>query len=222
MLSPRSTSFSSSTNGMPEPQGLPKATAPRCWTTVRTSCFAGLVASLSTSAALAASSDFVARGNEPGWIIRKTDRQITFQPMLGTALTIAPVPRAEKVDDAEVYQASVGNQPFKLTIKTKICVDSMSGMPFPVSVSVEIGGKTLTGCGGDPETLLRGNWNVVQIDGKPVLSGSEVTLAFGDDGMIAGKASCNRYFGKFTLTGESLTVSGSGVTRMMCDAPLME
>jgi heat shock protein HslJ len=177
---------------------------------------------MSTPAALAASTDFVARGNEPGWIIRKTDREITFQPMLGTTLTIAPVPRAEKVDGADVYQASVGNQPFKLRIKTKICVDTMSGMPFPVSVSVEIGGKTLTGCGGDPETLLRGNWTVREIDGKPLLIGSEMTLAFSDDGAIAGTASCNRYFGKFTLTGESLTISSLGATRMMCDAALME
>jgi heat shock protein HslJ len=189
---------------------------------VRISCFAGLVASISTSSTLAASSEFVARGNEPGWIVRKTDSEITFNPMEGAALTIAPVPTAEKTDGAEVYQASVGDQPFKLTITTKVCVDTMSGMPFPASVSVEIGGKTLTGCGGKPETLLHGNWTVRQIDGKPLVSGSEVSLAFGDDGMIAGNASCNRYFGKFTLTGESLTISSSGATRMMCDAHLME
>jgi heat shock protein HslJ len=181
-----------------------------------------LLASVTTSTALAASADFVARGNEPGWIIRKTDGEITFQPMLGTALTIAPVPAAEKVDGAEVYQAKAGNQPFKLTIATKVCVDTMSGMPFPAAVSVEIAGKTLTGCGGDPKTLLLGNWTVLEIDGKPVLSGSEVTLTFGDDGTTAGNASCNRYFGKFTLTGESLTISSAGATRMMCDQPVME
>lgn len=155
-------------------------------------------------------------------MIRRTDSGITFQPMMGTALTIEPLPAAEKLDGAEIYQASVGNQPFKLTITTKVCVDTMSGMPFPASVSVEIGGKRLSGCGGDPETLLRGNWIVRQIDGKPLVSGSEVTLAFGDDGIIAGKASCNRYVGKFTLTGDTLTISSSGATRMMCDPLLME
>jgi hypothetical protein len=42
----------------------------------------------------------------------------------------------------------------------------MSGMPFPKPVTVVLGEKTFTGCGGEPATLLRGAWIAI-IYGKP-------------------------------------------------------
>lgn len=174
----------------------------------------------STTAALA--SDFVARGNEPGWIIRKSEHDLTFQTMLGPAMTISPVPTAREIENGAVYETTFDNQPFRLTVTDKVCVDTMSGMNFPASVEVLLGGDRFAGCGGEPLTLLRGEWTVEEIKGEPVVKGSAVTLNFEDDGNVSGSASCNRYFGTFTLTGESLTLSKAGASMMICEEVLMD
>jgi len=169
-----------------------------------------------------AGSDLVARGNEPGWVVRKSADEITFSPMEGPVVRISPVPAAETVDGAEIYQSTFDGQPFRLAITDEVCVDTMSGMAYPVSVEVKIGASTLQGCGGDPESLLHGEWTVVEIDGQPIVAGSNVTLNFDSDGRLNGSASCNRYFSTFSLTGEGLTISNAGLSNMMCDQPLMD
>ena len=99
----------------------------------------------------------------------------------------------------------------------------MSGMPHPQSVTVVVGGQTLTGCGGEPVSLLQGaEWTVVEIDGKALVAGSQVTLAFGADGHLSGHASCNRFMSEYTLSGEGLAIAEGAGTRMMCDEALME
>jgi heat shock protein HslJ/uncharacterized membrane protein len=170
----------------------------------------------------AQASDFVARGNEPGWILRKTAEEIEFRPMEGPTLNISPVPTARRTEDGEVYETIRDGRPFRLTIASKVCVDTMSGMNYPMSAEVLIGTDTLLGCGGDPFTLLKGEWAVERLGEEPVIDGSQVTLNFEDGGKLNGGASCNRYIGSFELTGEGLTVSEAGATMMMCEQPLMD
>lgn len=167
--------------------------------------------------ASAVQADFVARGNEPGWLLRLSAEAIVFTPMDGSPVTVAPVPQASDVDGARVYEASVGGSPFRLSIAAKVCADTMSGMPHPASVELVVGGKTLSGCGGEPASLLEGEWLVTEISGKPVVKDSVVTLEFGSDGHLSGNASCNRYFSGFSLTGEGLKIEAPGVSMMMCE-----
>jgi heat shock protein HslJ len=188
----------------------------------RETVFLAIAASLLASPAAAQQSDFVARGNEPGWIVRMNDASLTFETMGGAPVTIAPAPAAETIDGVKIYKATVDGQPFQVSVADELCVDTMSGMPHPATVSVESGGQHFQGCGGEPATLLHGEWTVSELDGKAVVAGSEVTLAFEAGGHLSGAASCNRYFAEFTLTGESLTVSKPGATMMMCDQPLMD
>jgi heat shock protein HslJ len=181
-----------------------------------------LTAFLLASAEAAETADFVARGNEPGWLVRKTADGITFSPMDGPEVTISPLPQVQETDGVAIYQTMGGGENFKLTITQEVCVDTMSGMSYPATVSVETGRKRFAGCGGEPAALLRGDWTVEQIDGKPLVEGSNVTLDFGTGGKVSGSASCNRYFGGYTLTGEGLTFSQVGSTKMMCEQPLMD
>ena len=150
------------------------------------------------------------------------DGGLTFQTMDGAPVTIAPPPAAETVDGAKVYKSTVNGQPFQLSVADELCMDTMTGMPHPATVSVEAAGQRFQGCGGEPATLLHGEWTVAVVDGKPVVAGSEVSLAPEAGGHLSGPASCNRYFAEFTLTGEGLTVSKPGATMMMCDQPLMD
>lgn len=49
-----------------------------------------------------------------------------------------------------------------------------------------------------------------------LVSGSAVTLAFDDQGRISGSAGCNRYMGRYTVSGATLTLSPTASTRMAC------
>ena len=188
----------------------------------RETVFLAVAASLFASAVAAQQPDFVARGNEPGWIVRMNDTGLTFQTMDGDPVTIAPPPVAETVDGVKIYKSTADGQSFQLAVADELCMDSMTGMPHPATVSVEVGERQFQGCGGEPATLLHGEWTVAQVDGKPTVAGSEVSLTFEAGGHLSGAASCNRYFAEFTLTGEGLTISDAGATMMMCDRPLMD
>ncbi len=175
-----------------------------------------------TPASSAGTDTFRGRGNEPFWSVEMTSEAITFRPMEGDAMTVAPVPAPRQDGNAEVYEATAGGEAFSLTITDKVCADTMSGMPFPKSVTVALGAKTFTGCGGEPAALLRGEWIIAEINGKPPVAGSTPTVKFEADGKLNGNASCNRFFGAYTLTGEGLTVGDLGSSMMACDQPLMD
>jgi hypothetical protein len=54
----------------------------------------------------------------------------------------------------------------------------MSGMPFPKPVTVALGEKTFTGCGGEPATLLGGAWLVI-VNGKTIIAEPTPGLSIG-------------------------------------------
>lgn len=184
---------------------------------------AGVCLALSlATASEAAAETFNARGNEPGWHIEITDAGLTFRAMDGEMFTIAPTPQAETANGIETRLAVVDGRPFSLSVANEVCVDTMSGMPYPKTVVVALGERKLSGCGGDPASLLRGEWLVEEIGGMTVVGGSRPTVSFEPDGQANGNGSCNRFFGRYALTGEGLTISGLGLSRMACEQPLME
>lgn len=184
---------------------------------------AGLFVLLSLAAISgAAATSFDARGNEPFWHIGISDAGITFQALDGERFTIAPVPEAEVSDGVETYLAEVEGQPFSLTIADELCVDTMSGMPHPKTVAVAWGERDFSGCGGDPASLLHGEWLIEEIAGEALVEQSQPSVAFDPDGGVNGNGSCNRLVGSYALTGEGLSVSGLAATRMACEQSLMD
>lgn len=187
---------------------------------IRTVTASALLAATAT-VSIAATETFRGRGNEPFWSVEKTTDAIVFRPMEGEPVTVAPVPAPRKDGNAELYQSSVDGRPFLLSIADAVCSDTMSGMPFPNTVTVAIAGDTFAGCGGEPATLLHGEWMIAGINGSAPVAGSTPTLAFDADGTLNGNGSCNRFFGAYTLTGEGLTVGDIGSSMMACEEPLM-
>jgi heat shock protein HslJ len=53
-----------------------------------------------------------------------------------------------------------------------------------------------------------------------LISGTQVTAEF-KDGKLGGTAGCNHYFGGYSLSGQALTVSEVGATKMVCDGGIM-
>jgi heat shock protein HslJ len=92
----------------------------------------------------------------------------------------------------------------------------MTGMPRPVSVRVQLAKSTFKGCGGETAELLDGEWRVAKIGTLRVPTKLAVSIAFDVAArQVSGASGCNRYFGGFELTAESLSISRSLAGSMM-------
>jgi heat shock protein HslJ len=165
---------------------------------------------------------FRATGNEPGWRLDIAGSEMSLLTNFGQNRLVAATPTPQVTGDTTKYLASTAQGELLVMIIDRLCVDSMSGMPHPQTVTVLSGGRTLHGCGGEPASLLRGaEWTVTGIGAVPAPAEPRVTLEFGADGRVTGKAPCNRFSGRYALTGEGLAIIDVAGTRMACPAPLM-
>ncbi len=99
-------------------------------------------------------------------------------------------------------------------------------LPIFVGAMILIPFFLAAGCTGQapPDTRLGGTgWTLTGYvhNGVPVqvMSGSKVTLEFGDDGRITGSAGCNHYFASYEVKGSAVTVGPAGSTEMYCTTP---
>lgn len=165
---------------------------------------------------------FRATGNEPSWRLDIGNETLTLKTQADGLRITAPAPKPDHEEGLVRYRVDNGGQGLTVTVKERLCVDSMTGMPHPSQVSIELDGEQLSGCGGDPADLLKGGeWVVETIAGKPPVVGSQVSLSFADEGRVSGAASCNRFMGGYTLSGEGLSLSEMGTTMMACDDAVM-
>ena len=63
-------------------------------------------------------------------------------------------------------------------------------------------------------------WRLVEIGGAPAIEGADATLEFPEQGRAAGRATCNRFFGSVTVSGDAIRFGQMGWTRMACAEPL--
>jgi len=166
---------------------------------------------------------FHAVGHEPGWRLDLGEGHLTLVTDYGQTKVSVPMPFAEAFAGGRRYIASSAGRPITATILDRPCGDSATGMPRPFTVRVEFAGQTLRGCGGETAALLGGEpWVVGSLGGEAPVRGSRMTLAFGDDGRVAGSASCNSYSAAYTLTAEALTVGPAVATRKACAPAVMK
>lgn len=161
-------------------------------------------------------------GNEPFWSVRIDAGGMTLS-RLGMEDVILPLGDPLMSDSGDILVIATDPDRAVLTRRPLICRDSMTGMPYPETIDLDLGDHVLSGCGGDPAVLLVGrDWLVENIDGAGVPAGADVTLGFGSDGRVAGSGGCNRWFASFDLTGEGLSIGPAGATMMVCAPPVMD
>lgn len=161
-----------------------------------------------------------AGGNEPGWhvIIGPSDVEVVAD--YGTVTRSAPRPDVQVIPGGYVFDMSSIDA--RLTVKDRLCRDDATGMPHPHRATLEVDGRALRGCGGDPAGLLTGgDWQIEDVAGHGILDDSNITLQFGDNGRVSGSTGCNRYMGSFDLTGEGLNLGKMAGTMMACPDALM-
>ncbi len=52
-----------------------------------------------------------------------------------------------------------------------------------------------------------------------VLSGTQLTVVFGDDGRVSGSAGCNNFTGGYTVEGNAIKIGPLAATRKLCPSP---
>jgi heat shock protein HslJ len=159
----------------------------------------------------------VARGNEPGWVVTLAHEGIVYSGQDGTRREL-PLPAATEAAGATVFDTGEG---LAVNVTDALCRDTMTGMPYPFSVSLTLDGQELSGCGGEPRALLAGTWRLVELPGITLPAGAEPTLEVTGD-RISGASGCNRYMGGLSLSGEGLSLQPGGMTMMACEEPLMQ
>ncbi|GHB10630.1 COG3650 family protein [Modicisalibacter luteus] len=101
---------------------------------------------------------FFAKGNEPGWMLM-LDRQTSHLRLIADygQQTLTLPYKIERLDNGQeaavVLRSTQAGQPFQARLQAKACFDSMSGMPYPVQVTLQWQERTLRGCGQGVESL---------------------------------------------------------------------
>ncbi|MBA3345455.1 MAG: META domain-containing protein, partial [Gemmatimonadales bacterium] len=72
-----------------------------------------------------------------------------------------------------------------------------------------------------PASLWETSWVLEDVAGTGVLDAARATLEFPESGKVAGRGSCNRFFGSVEINGESITFGPLGSTRMACVEAVM-
>jgi heat shock protein HslJ/membrane-bound inhibitor of C-type lysozyme len=164
---------------------------------------------------------YKASGNEPFWSVAFDGWDATL-----TQPGKAPLTQDAQISDTrtkgQTLVAGSGANMLKLTAEEALCVDTMSGMPYPQQAELQYQSNTWQGCGGDPNRLLQGvTWGVAQLNGHEINAQTRPEIHFMPNNRIAGGTGCNRFFGEYILTGEGMQIKGLGSTRMACSEKLM-
>jgi heat shock protein HslJ len=72
-------------------------------------------------------------------------------------------------------------------------------------------------------TVTGQTWVLTELAGQPLVADSGISASFSADGTVSGSAGCNRYNGKYTTSGDSITFSvNMAMTMMMCEQAIMD
>lgn len=162
-----------------------------------------------------------ASGNEPFWAVTYDGWQATLKRP-GEPHVEGDAEIAETTSKGQTLASSDGAQAWRLEATDGLCIDSMSGMPRPQQTTLHYHSDSMHGCGGNPERLLQGvMWRIAPSGEQPANGTTAAHIRFLADNKVVGSTGCNRFFGDYALTGESLSFTSVGRTRMACSSELM-
>lgn len=69
--------------------------------------------------------------------------------------------------------------------------------------------------------LTGSEWLLEDLAGEGVVDNAQATLAFPEEGKVAGRGSCNRFFGPAKISGNNMQLGPLGATRMACPEAVM-
>lgn len=103
--------------------------------------------------------DFHGVGQEPGWqleIRKGKEIRFTYDYGKGSAITPAPAGHLDAGSGRRTYRVTSAGNELEVVIVPVQCTDTMSGKPFPATVSVTLNGRDYRGCGEELVTPYQG------------------------------------------------------------------
>lgn len=167
-----------------------------------------------TEAPAADGSTYIARGNEPGWILKMDGKSIDYQGDYGETKIEIPQPEGRPSFNGMRYVA--GRLTVDITYAS--CADDMSGERYSDSVTIIADGKEVKGCGGrklPPESLDNTSWTIIMLNQLPALDSVKTEVRF-QNGRVSGTAGCNRFTGSYSHNSNVVTFDAISTTKMRC------
>lgn len=99
--------------------------------------------------------EFRAVGQEPGWVVEIGSEQLTVLTNYAADTLVAdvPVPVMDSTTWTTSYRVSADNVDVRVDIRDEPCADTMSGERFSATVTLELNGTVLHGCGRSLDAL---------------------------------------------------------------------
>ena len=163
---------------------------------------------------------YMALGTEPGWTLEITPGRLNYDGDYGKTKILLPNPGAKPSFNGERYVTDR----LKVDITHGECSDGMSDRRYRDTVTVTADGKMVKGCGGKilpPIELAGTNWTFVSIGGVAVTADRPTSLQF-EGARLSGSAGCNRFSGRYTAAGGTLTAGPLMATEMACPGMELE
>lgn len=143
-------------------------------------------------------------GHEPGWRAQLDAARFDFQADDGTRFALDVDARPRPGAPVQLGLQLKG-EPLLLRTEAALCHDLRTGLPYPWRLSVTLSGRVYLGCGGDPASLLRGEWRQ-----------GEQSLRFEANGEFSAQTGCNQLRGRYVADAQGLQLSPGPMTRRAC------
>jgi heat shock protein HslJ len=137
----------------------------------------------------------------------QNDTSLTFGPLAGTMMACPD----DISNQAKTFQDALAvTQSFSATDSSLGLIHTGSAV---IATFTPASATTTTSAA---NALAGTQWVLGTIGGNTPLTGTQITLNFGDDGRVNGTDGCNRFMGAYTVAGESLTFGPLAGTMMAC------
>lgn len=164
-----------------------------------------------------------ARGREPGWSLSLAPERLVLELDDGAQRVVTPLPAREVRDNVTHLAVRTEAHDLRVAIAPGPCRNGVDSLPYPDRVTLELDGRVLNGCGGDPAALLQGDaWTVDRIGDMAIGTDPAVTIAFDAEGRVTGRGPCNSFGGGYGIGEEGLVLGPIAATMRMCPSPAME
>jgi heat shock protein HslJ len=157
---------------------------------------------------------FLGRGTEPSWTLKVSRTSISFRDQSGRI--------EDKIDPAYFSNGADGYMSDKISFSTNLieCFDGKLGRHFSHTVTVQVRGRTLRGCGGLAVTsqhdhLAKTNWRLERIDGRAPVGNAMTHIRFSQGRMIA-FVGCNRLSRDYSHKNGEIVVGSLQTTNFAC------
>ena len=161
-----------------------------------------------------------ALGHEPSWLILIDEDAIALNLDFGARQIDFPAVAPEISAGGFRYVTEADDSRLTLVLDRQACNDTMADVAYPLRARFTLDGDARVGCAGAPiDVLTGGEWFIQRIGDAEVVPGTQPTIEFRveeGESRFSGLASCNRYMGRFDLTGEGLSLSPAATTLMAC------